>query len=64
MRLSETTGAPYAKWDDEKRYGVVEEVEYVGTVFVGIADDLAADPDQLALDKFLEDDTGVGLDIG
>src|SRR6185312_9006359 len=49
---------------EELAFGVVEQVENIRAVLIGVADDLATDPDQLALDEFLQDDARVGLDVG
>ena len=44
--------------------GLVEQVQYIGTVFVGILDDLGARTDELTLDEFLSYDPGVVFNIG
>jgi hypothetical protein len=44
--------------------GIVEEIENVGTVFVGVADDFATDADQFPLDELLQDDARMCFNIG
>ena len=43
---------------------LVQQVEYISAVFIGISDDLAADTDQFTLDEFLQYDTRMCIDIG
>src|SRR6202008_175370 len=43
---------------------VIQQIEDVGGIFISVADDLAADADQLPLDELLQDDPCVGFDIG
>ena len=45
-------------------FRIIQQVEHIGAVLIGIADDLAADADEFPLDEFLQDDPGMGLDIG
>ena len=49
-----------------KKFGfrIIEQVEYICTVFIGIADDFTADPDEFPLNEFLQDDAGMGFNIG
>ncbi len=35
-------------------FGIIEQVEDIGAVFIGVANDLATDPDEFALDEFLQ----------
>src|SRR6202000_1663482 len=44
--------------------GIVQQIEDICAVLIRIPDDLAADADKLPLDEFLQDDPGMGLDIG
>ena len=45
-------------------FGIIQQIEYIGTVFIGITDDLAGNADQFALNEFLENDTRMCFNIG
>ena len=49
---------------EELAFRVVEQVKYVCAVLISIPDDLSADADQFTLNEFLQDDTGMGFDVG
>src|SRR5690606_41083595 len=44
-------------------FRIVEQIEYVGAVFIRIADNLSADADQFALNKFLQYDPAVCINV-
>jgi hypothetical protein len=45
-------------------FGIIQQVEYIGTVFITVADDFTADAYEFALNKFLENDAAMRLYIG
>jgi hypothetical protein len=45
-------------------FRLIQQIKYIGAVFVSITDDFTGNANKFALNKFLQDNTGVCLDVG